>query len=71
MIQIGKHTVINDDNIAVPKHGYRTCEICNIYWSNYYEAKHLAKWVEDYHAQGQEWLAKNKDKLKIEVEGNG
>jgi hypothetical protein len=55
----------------MPKHEFRTCEICNIYWSNYYEAKHLAKWVEDYHAEGMKWLEANKDKLKVEIKDNG
>ena len=71
MIEIGKHTVLTDDLIAMPKHEFRTCEICNIYWSNYYEAKHLAKWVEDYHAEGMKWLEANKDKLKVEIKDNG
>ena len=59
------------DNVVVAvfevnENAWKTCEICNIYWSKYYDKFHIESWLESYHNQAQD-LLKKQDNLFIEV----
>ena len=60
-MNINQHTKINEDGKAVPRHEFRTCEICNIYWGKKFDIDILTRWIEEYESQGKEFL---KNKLK-------
>jgi len=66
-LKLNKHTVYDrETGKCKPAHEFKTCEICNIYWSKYYDKFHIESWLESYHNQAQD-LLKKQDNLFIEV----